>query len=328
MSSSEPKEKITLKLIAFDLFICFISAVCVSASLYFFSNYNDFAPGGVMGIASLLATLTSGSEDIAQYMSILLIVLNLPIFILAAIFVSKRTGVMLIVNMIFQSGLMVFFQYLHTEFEVPYYAALEGDPLFQSGNNLMFATIGVGVISGFGFALMLRRFGASGGTFAISAIIKHFYPEKSIAWLSFAMDTSVVFLTLFVYDTGMNSLIATLMNIFIADFISDYILQGGRNGYKFEIITDKAEELSDEIIKNLNRGVTAIQVEGMYSHSTKKMVVCIVRKREVGALLKLLKTRKEYFAYSEKVGEVYGKFHNIPSVKKYIQDDRNKANEN
>lgn len=270
MSESLSKEKITFKSVAFDLFICFISAVCVAGSLYFFSNYNDFAPGGVMGIASLLATLTSGENDMTHYMSVLLIVLNLPIFILAAIFVSKRTGVMLIVYMIFQSGLMMLFQYLHTAFGVPYYAALPGDPLYNEGNNLIFATIGVGVISGFGFALMLRRFGASGGTFAISAIIKHFCPEKSIAWLSFAMDSSVVLLTLFVYDTGMNSLIATLMNIFISDFISDYILQGGRNGYKFEIITDKAEELSEEIIKKLNRGVTSIQVEGMYSHSTKR----------------------------------------------------------
>lgn len=58
------------------------------------------------------------------------------------------------------------------------------------------------------------------------------------------------------------------------------------------------------------------------------MVICIVRKREVGALLKLLRTRKEYFAYSEKVGEVYGKFDNIPSVKKYLKDEQNKAGKN
>ena len=38
--------------------------------------------------------------------------------------------------------------------------------------NIVFACIATGVISGFGFSMMLKRFGASGGTYGISALIK------------------------------------------------------------------------------------------------------------------------------------------------------------
>ena len=136
---------------------------------------------------------------------------------------------------------------------------------------------------------MLRRFGASGGTYAISALIKHFKPEKNLAWLAFALDSSVVVLAIFIYPTGANSVISTLCNIFISDLVVDYMLQGLRNGYKFEIITDKPEQLAHAIITTLGRGVTAIRAEGMYTHKEHTLLICLVRKRQLGEFLKILK---------------------------------------
>lgn len=307
-------EKITVKTILIDLLTCLLAALCVAGSLYFFSNYNAFAPGGVTGFASIFATLLHAG-DISSNMSLFMILLNTPIFILVAIFVSKRTGAMLLVYMCFQSGLMMLFRFLHEKYGLPYYAALPSDPLYEQGNELLFAAIGVGVISGFGFSLMLRRFGASGGTFAISALIKHFHPERSIAWVAFVMDASVVFVSLFAYETGINALIVTLLNIFISDFISDFFLQGGKSGYKFEIVTDDPEALSAELLTILHRGVTAVPAKGMYSGKEKTILVCIVRKRQIGAFLKILKKHGATFSYSAKVNEVYGNFREDPLAK-------------
>ena len=172
----------------------------------------------------------------------------------------------------------------------------------------MFASIGVGVISGLGFALMLRRFGASGGTYAISALIKHFHPEKNIAWLAFALDSSVVGLAFFVYGSDVNAVISTLTNIFISNLVVDYLLQGLRSGYKFEVITEHADAISEELLKRLHRGVTLLHAEGMYTHTDKSLLICIVKKREVGEFIKLLKKYNATFSYSCKVNEVYGNF--------------------
>lgn len=297
------------KTIAMDIFVCFLSALLVSSSLYFFSNYNQFAPGGVTGCASILASLIAKtSDDVTLYMSILMFAFNLPIFTLVAIFCSRKTGVMLIVYLLFQSSLLMLFKYLHTAFGLPYYAAFSTDPLFEEGNNVVFAAIGVGVISGLGFSLMLRRFGASGGTYAISALIKRFKPEKNIAWLAFALDSSVVVLAFFVYGASINSVISTLSNIFISNLVVDYLLQGLRNGYKFEVITDRPDELADLMMTRLHRGVTLLHAEGMYTHTDKAILICIIRKRQIGEFLKLLKDHGATFSFSCKVNEVYGKF--------------------
>ena len=298
------------KTIAMDIFVCFLSALLVSSSLYFFSNYNQFAPGGVTGCASILASLIARtSDDVTLYMSILMFAFNLPIFTLVAIFCSRKTGVMLIVYLLFQSGLLMLFKYLHTTFDIPYYAAFPSDtPMYIEGNNVVFAAIGVGVISGLGFSLMLRRFGASGGTYAISALIKRFKPEKNIAWLAFALDSSVVVLAFFVYGASVNSVISTLSNIFISNLVVDYLLQGLRSGYKFEVITDRPDELADLMMTRLHRGVTLLHAEGMYTHTDKAILICIIRKRQIGEFLKLLKDHGATFSFSCKVNEVYGKF--------------------
>ena len=296
--------------IAMDVAICFIAALLVSGSLYYFSNYNRFAPGGVTGFASILGSFLAdaGLGEVTLNMSILMFSFNLPIFCLVAIYTNRKTGVMLIIYLIFQTSLLMLFKYLHEKINLSYYATLPSDSMYAEGNNVVFAAIGVGVISGFGFSLMLRRFGASGGTYAISALIKRFRPEKNIAWLAFAMDSSVVLLALFVYDSSINSVISTLTNIFISDLVVDYMLQGLRSGYKFEVITDHAEEISKELMQKLHRGVTLLHAEGMYTHNDKALLICIVKKREVGEFLKLLKKYDATFSYSCKVNEVYGNF--------------------
>ena len=311
--------KTDAKTIFLDVLTCLLSAILVSGSLFFFSNYNHFAPGGVTGFASIIGSILYdlGIGDVTMNMSILMFAFNLPIFILVAIHTNKKTGVMLIVYLLFQSGLLMLFKFLQEKIGLPYYAAFSTDPngMWTEGNNVVFAAIGVGVISGFGFSIMLRRFGASGGTYAISALIKHFHPEKNIAWLAFALDSSVVVVAFFVYGSNINSVISTLLNIFISDLVVDYMLQGLRSGFKFEIITDRAEEITEEIIQKLKRGVTLVHAEGMYTHSEKCLLICIVRKREMGEFLKLLKKYDATFSYSCKVNEVYGKFEFNPESK-------------
>jgi len=316
--SSKAQEDFRVKTLAVDILICFVAALLVSASLFYFSNYNHFAPGGVTGFASIVGSLTADAlnQDMTVWMSIFMIVFNTPIFLLVAIFVSKKTGIILIIYLSFQSLLLYFFQYLNSAYGLPYYGAYqEAGKYYSPENNVVFAAIGVGVISGLGFSIMLRRFGASGGTYAISSLIKHFKPESNIAWVSFIMDASVVAVAMFAYQSGANAVISTLLNIFIANMVVDFMLRGVRSGYKFEIITDRPEELSAELMTRLGRGVTAIQAEGMYTHKGHCLLICIVRNRQVGEFLKILKNYSTSFSYSCKVNEVYGRFEVKKSLK-------------
>ena len=231
---------------------------------------------------------------------VLMIAFNLPIFVLVSIFINKKLGALLSLYMVVQSFIPRFYDKIGAR---PY--SLINN---QEDFNIVFACIATGVISGFGFSLMLRRFGASGGTYGISSLIKKAKPELNIAYVSFIMDASVVFIAFFVYGMRITPVICTLLNLFVANVIVDHGLSGMKNGYKFEIVTNAPEELSQELMTKLRHGVTKIQVHGMYSDSDKYMLVCIINKRQIGEMMKIIKRYPDTFASFEKVNEVFGNF--------------------
>ena len=279
-----------------DLLFAAMAGVVVGTAYHFFQNSNGFAPGGVGGLATITHHLL---RDRISW-SILMVAFNLPIFVLVSAMVDKKLGVILSVYMLVQS------------FMPQVWGALGGMPYSLANNgedfNIVFACIATGVISGFGFSLMLKRFGASGGTYGISALIKKAKPEMNIAYVSFIMDACVVFVAFFVYGMKVTPVICTLLNLFIANVIVDNGLNGIKNGYKFEIITPAPEALAQELMKRLKHGVTEIQVHGMHSDTDRYMLVCIINKRQIGLMMRILKKHPETFAYFEKVNEVFGNF--------------------
>lgn len=279
-----------------DILYATIAGIIVGTAYHFFQNSNGFAPGGVGG----LATITHHLLENKISWSILMIAFNLPIFVLVSAFINKKLGAILSLYLVVQS----FIPQLYTAIGWLPYSAVNN----QEDFNIVFACIATGVISGFGFSLMLKRFGASGGTYGISALIKKFKPEQNIAYVAFIMDTSVVFIAFFVYNMKITPVICTLLNLFIANVIVDNGLSGIKNGYKFEIVTNHPDEISKELLNCLHHGVTEIRVHGMYSDTDKYMLVCIINKRQIGVMMKILKNYPDTFASFEKVNEVFGNF--------------------
>ena len=290
------KTQINVKKFIFDVFYAIIAGVVVGTAYFFFQNSNGFAPGGVGGLATITHHLI---QDRISW-SILMVAFNLPIFVLVSAMVDKKLGFMLSIYMVVQS----FIPKLYEAFGAKAYCFANN----QGDFNIVFACIATGVISGFGFSIMLRRFGASGGTYGISALIKKARPEMNIAYVSFVMDASVVFIAFFVYGMKITPVICTLLNLFIANVIVDRGIGGIKEGYRFEIVTTNPNELSKELMTRLHRGVTEINVHGMYSDTDKYMLVCIVNKRQIGEMMRIIKKYPDTFASFTKVKEVFGNF--------------------
>ena len=289
----------TVKQTVLDIATAIIAGLIVAIAYYFFQNSNGFAPGGVGGLATITYHYL-GICGIDFPWAILMVAFNIPIFILVSIFVNKKLGLYLILYMLVQSFGTELFELFGWK---PYCAENNGGDF-----EIVFACIATGVISGAGFSLMLRRFGASGGTYAISALIKKAKPETNIAYVSFLLDSSVVAIAFFVYGMKITPVICTLLNLFIANVVVDYFLAGLKRGYKFEIVTDQPEEMAAELMEKLGHGVTEIRVQGMYSHTEKHMVVCIIRKKQIGEMMKIINRYKGAFASFAQVNEVFGRF--------------------
>ena len=285
--------KALFKELFFDATLSIIAGLVVAFGLHVFANSNNFAPGGISGIASVISTLTH--VNMGYYM----IMFNLPLFILASIFVERKLGIFLTLYVATQSVALIVLE--KVDFITPYVA---------SSGNLIFATIATGVVTGVGYAIQIKRHGASGGTYCISSLVKHWHPAANIAWLTFVLDSVVVILILFVYDSAnkIESAICTLLNLFIANIVVDYCLQGAKEGYKFEIITNEPEVLAQELMSELKHGVTEMKVHGMYTHEERFMIVCIIRKRELSKMMRIIKRHPKSFASFSRVNEVFGNF--------------------
>ena len=290
------EKKFNAKALLVDVLYAVVAGIIVGTAYHFFQNSNSFAPGGVGGLATITYHLLSDKVS----WSILMVSFNLPIFVLVSAIVNKKLGFMLSIYMLVQSFIPRLYDLLGAK---PYCLANNGGDF-----NVVFACIATGVVSGFGFSLMLRHFGASGGTYGISALIKKARPETNIAYVSFIMDACVVLIAFFVYGMKVTPVICTLLNLFIANVIVDRGLSGIKNGYKFEIVTGAPDELARELMAHLKHGVTEIKVHGMYSDTDKYMLVCIINKRQIGDMMRILKSHPDTFACFERVNEVFGNF--------------------
>ena len=132
--------------------------------------------------------------------------------------------------------------------------------------------------------------------------------------LTSAFDAIVVVASIFVYNQGapftakLDPVLLALVSLYVTSKMSDLILQGFKVAYKFEIITTSPEEIAQEIMDKLHHGVTKISAEGMYTREGKSMLVCIIRKRQIAELQRIVRQYPGAFAYFTPVSEVYGKF--------------------
>ncbi len=279
-----------------DIAVATLAGIVVGTAYFFFQNSNGFAPGGVGGLATITHHLLAGRVS----WSILMVAFNLPIFILVSTLIDRKLGFMLSLYMLVQAAMPPLWPTLGA---TPYSAATSGADF-----NILFACIATGVVSGFGFSLMLRRFGASGGTYGISALLRKWRPDLNLAYVSFIMDASVVLIAFFVYGMKVTPALCTLLNLFIANVLVDRGLGGIKQGYKFEIVTTHPEELSAELMQKLKHGVTELRALGMYSHTDRYLLICIINKRQIGEMMKIIKSYPDTFASFTRVNEVFGNF--------------------
>lgn len=281
---------------ALDLLLVLTAGAIVGAAYFVFQNSNGFAPGGVGGLATITYHLCGGRID----WSLLMLAFNLPIFVLVSLLVNQRLGLILSLYLLVQSLM----PHLLSAFGVLPYSASNNPGDF----NLVFACLATGAVSGVGFSLMLRRFGASGGTYGISALLKRAHPELNVAYVSLLLDASVVLVAFFVYGMRVTPAMCTLLNLFVANIIVDTALKGVQNGYRFEIVTSHPDELSCELLREVKHGVTRISVHGMYADTDRYMLVTIVNKRQIGQMMQILRRYPDTFASFERVNEVLGNF--------------------
>lgn len=153
-------------------------------------------------------------------------------------------------------------------------------PVFNlAGEDLLLAAVYGGVIQGVGIGLVFLGRGTTGGTDMMAALIQKHIPHYSISQIMQFIDGLVVVVGVYVF--GIHRALYAIIAVFLVAKISDGIIEGLKFSKAAYIITDKPQEISDMIMKEIGRGVTGISARGMYSKKEKLMLFCVVSKKEI-----------------------------------------------
>ncbi len=151
------------------------------------------------------------------------------------------------------------------------------------GNEYFLAAVFGGVFTGIGMGMVIAASGSTGGTDLLGLIIHHFLPHYNVPLIIGVVDGIIVLFGAIVF--GVKITLYAVVALYVTAKFSDNILEGLKFAKSTFIISDHYEEIAERILLDLERGVTGIYAEGIYSKSDKKMLFCVVRKKEISQLV-------------------------------------------
>lgn len=176
--------------------------------------------------------------------------------------------------------------------------------LMPADDMLLSALFG-GLISGVGSGLVFMTQATTGGTDMLAALLQKAMPHYSVPQIMEVLDAAIVLMGAAVF--GIRPALYALIAIYAVTRMSDGILEGMKFSKMVYIISDRFREISKAIMEQMDRGVTGLEAEGMYSGNNKMMLCCVVSRKEISQIKEIV---REYdpraFVIVSDVREVLG----------------------
>lgn len=174
---------------------------------------------------------------------------------------------------------------------------------------LLTALVG-GTLEAIGIGTTLLYGGSTGGTDILAMVVNKYWPV-SPGKVYLISDIAIVSLLLFIPGQSLHDGIVAVIYAFVImitfSVVVDYVLLGNKSSVQLLIFSSKYAEIADYIIREMDRGVTALQSMGWYSKADSKVLVCVLRKRELNNLIKTIKLiDNKAFVSVSSVSSVYG----------------------
>lgn len=154
-------------------------------------------------------------------------------------------------------------------------------------DRLLVALVGAAMES-VGIGLVMLRGGSTGGTDIIAMMVNKYWPV-SIGRVYLLTDIFIITSLLIVPGKGIVDMIYAYVVMFGFSFGIDFVLLGNKSSVQILVFSSKYAEIADHIIKNVGRGVTALQSVGWYSQSEGKVLLVISRKNQMNEVINEIK---------------------------------------
>jgi len=239
-----------------------IGAVIMAIGLELILVPNQIMDGGVVGISIMLSHLTNWK------LGMFIFLLNIPFFYLG----YKQIGKSFTLSTIYGISVLSLSTYLLHGFD-----PFTKDPLL--------ATVSGGVVIGIGIGIAIRMGGCLDGTETLAILINKKLP--------FSVGEIIMFFNLFILGSagfifGLDRALYSLLAYYIAFKTIDVVVEGLNESKSVLIISDHYEEIAEQMINRLGRGVTYLNGKGAYSKGEKQVIYCIITRLEEAKVKKMV----------------------------------------
>ena len=253
-------------------------AFVTSLGLNLFLEPSGIAPGGISGVAVLINKIAGGRIPVG----VLTLILNIPLFIAGYKELGKEFIIKSAVGTILYSVMLDVTVYLVE----PMQRFFSTENYGEVGHTMLYAIWG-GLLMGMGFGLIFRGGATTGGTDIGARLL-----QKRMSWLTLGqlvLSLDVVFLL--VVALTYRSILAAMYTgiaVFVSSKVIDIVEAGVNYAKEIYIFTEKPELLASEILRQLERGVTKLNGEGMYTGKPVDILWCVVYNRQVPQLRRIV----------------------------------------
>ncbi len=252
--------------LAQDYFWITLGSVIYSICFDWFYVPNQIGFGGLTALGMILNHISP-----AVPIGVVVLVLNIPIFILGWKFLGGHTLVSSLFAMAATSVLVDLVAAVHT---------------FQPMDPMLAAVFG-GVSLGASLGMIFSKGATTGGTDLIARLLK-----LPLAWLPMGKLLLVVDLSMLLAVSiafrSMESAMYGIIALYISTIVMDGVLYGLDRSKVAYIVTSNPRPMAAEIDKQLDRGVTFLHGEGSFTGQDKLVLMCAFKQRQIVPLKALV----------------------------------------
>jgi uncharacterized membrane-anchored protein YitT (DUF2179 family) len=249
-----------------NIFFILLGAAVFSFGLVHFNMQNKLAEGGFTGITLLLYFLWNFDPSYTN------LLLNIPLFLIGWKLLGRNVFLYTIIGTMSVSIFLWIFQRYTIEMPLK--------------DDLTLAALFAGVFAGIGLGIIFRFGGTTGGVDIIARLVQK-YVGWNIGKTMLIFDTAVITLSLLTYLEYKEAMY-TLVAVFVGARVIDFIQEGAYTARGALIISEKNEDIAQKIMKDMERGVTALRGYGSYTKNDKDVLYCVVAKNELTRLKNII----------------------------------------
>lgn len=152
-------------------------------------------------------------------------------------------------------------------------------------HDMFLVALFAGVFIGVGLGIIFRFGGTTGGVDIIARLV-----QKYVGWnmgkTMFLFDFCVIAISLVYLDY--KQAMYTLVAVFVAARVIDFMQEGAYAARGATIISSKNEDISQKIMKEMDRGVTILKGQGSFSKQDMNVLYCVVGRNEIFRLKQII----------------------------------------